>query len=204
MIRVAVIDAGIGNFPSLVSAFLRADVEAAVVKNPGELDAFDAAVLPGVGHWSQASHRLSSSGWSEAIVDFSHRGGRLLGVCLGMQLLGLSSDEGEGPGLGLIQMRTSANPSQNGRTENIGWNRVELLEGHKDWFGVDNGRAFYFTHKFSVAAPSLPTATLQSMDFAGAIAAVQSANIVGVQFHPERSGKSGIDFLSNIAKWASS
>lgn len=200
---MTIIDAGIGNLPSLVSAFLRVDVEAVIVSDPREFKPSDLAVLPGVGHWAPASERLKSSGWNDVISNYVSQNGRLLGICLGMQLLGQTSEEGFGYGLNLIHMKTLANSGLSGRSENLGWNRVDVLNDSKSWFGVDRDRAFYFTHKYSVQTNSSASAVLKSVDFAGVVAGVQMGNVIGVQFHPERSGKSGIDFLSNVSKWAS-
>jgi glutamine amidotransferase len=201
--KVTIIDAGIGNLPSLVSAFNRLDLECEVVSNPEDFKMTMLTVFPGVGHWSRATSRLLESGWSEAIQEYVQRGGNLFGICLGMQLLGRTSEEAEGLGLGLLPMSTELNKSHGSRVENLGWNRVQAPEwSSHDWLGVENGRAFYFTHKYSVSTLNPQQSTLLSTDFPGVVAAVQLNNVIGVQFHPERSGKSGLDLLAKVVEWA--
>ena len=202
MRKVTIVDAGIGNLPSLMSAFLRVDAEVIIAETPINLNDADLVVLPGVGHWTPAAKRLQETGWDQEIRSHALRGKPLLGICLGMQLLGVTSEEGEGTGLSLIPMTTVANPETTGRRENLGWNRVTVAKRLESWMGIEDGRSFYFTHKFSVAPSSTEFEAIGSIDFPGVVAGVQSGNVIGVQFHPERSGKSGIDFLSCVIDWA--
>lgn len=196
---VGVIDSGIGTWSSVVNVFEYIGVEVAPVSNPKKLNSFSHVVLPGVGNFSKAANILSQSGWSQAIEAFVKRGDLLLGICLGMQLLGKSSEEGDAKGLGLLDF-TSVALSRLGpkRVPNIGWATLNHGENHPLMSGIGLDSKFYFSHGYAVNENAFCSIaqTVHNETFSSVVAEGQ---IFGVQFHPEKSHSQGRKLLSNFA-----
>lgn len=169
-----------------------------ICKNPQQLAECDVIVFPGVGNFSRASHYLDEGGWRKPLIQAVETGVPFLGVCLGMQLLGQGSDEGPGSGLGLFDFSVKKF-SQNNRVRvpHMGWNTVEWHGGLE----LEYDRSeFYFTHSFAVLETGSWTVgtTNNGIAFTSAIA---YKNVLGVQFHPEKSHYFGrsliLSFLEN-------
>ncbi len=204
---IAVIDMGMGNIGSVARALKFLDIAHAVCADPAGVRTAGALILPGVGNFAEASRRLAESGMGDAITDtLKARPTPILGICLGMQLLATSGDEGsEGtpvPGLGLIRGHVAAlrrnDPSL--RIPHVGWNDVH--GGSMAMFaGVPDGACFYFVHSYAMQLhEDIPYATT---DYGGeVVAAVASGLIWGAQFHPEKSQDAGLKVLRNFAALA--
>jgi glutamine amidotransferase len=209
---IGIIDAGIGNVGSIRNMFRKIGATAEVVNDADGVARAHKLVLPGVGAFDSGMARLHGSGLLPAIerralVDRVP----VLGICLGMQLMTLGSDEGRTPGLGWVQARTLAFGGdvqallQNGRTvrlrvPHMGWNRVTTTRAHPLVAGVDADSAFYFVHSYHVQAADRDSLLLEcnyGLDFA---AALQQGNLMGVQFHPEKSHRHGMLVLRNFAE----
>jgi len=204
---ITVIDIGMGNIGSVARALKFLDVAHTVCAEPAGVRSAGALILPGVGSFAEATRRLAASGMDDAITDsVKVRQTPILGICLGMQLLATSGDEGaEGApvsGLGLIRGHVAAlrrnDPSL--RIPHMGWNDVQ--GGSMAMFaGVRNGACFYFVHSYAMQLDEdIPYATT---DYGGeVVAAVASGPVWGAQFHPEKSQDAGLQVLRNFVALA--
>ena len=195
--RVTVIDYKAGNLTSVLKALrhLGAEVEVtdgdvALVENAERI------VLPGVGHF-HATERLDSTGLTPAIRAAIAREVPFLGICVGMQWLYAGSSEAPSqPGLAYFQERCVRFPESYEKVPHVGWNSLGVRSGSRLLAGVDAGEFVYFTHSYK-APVTLETAAVTRYiePFA---AAVECANVFGVQFHPEKSGETGLKILHNF------
>jgi glutamine amidotransferase len=206
MNHVEILDLGINNLKSLASALQglnRCTVSiidrATKSSNPSLL------VIPGVGSFGTAVDRLNSRGFTELINGYNAESRSIFGICLGMQLLAYSSSESESiPGLGLIPGEVKLLPtSETTRVPSVGWQDVNISETGQKYFSEFSGQDFYFTHSYyfspEYAELSFITASHGEMEFS---AGVVKENVIGVQFHPEKSSTSGTKFLSRVLDWA--
>lgn len=201
--RPAIIDTGIGNFGSIANALRRAGGAPYIAADPAALDRCTHIVLPGVGNFDAAIRILDQRGLRPAL---SRRvlddGVPALGICLGMQLLGISSEEGQMAGLGWLPGRTvrlhPASANGNLRVPHIGWDGIVVRRASALLEGLDEGARFYFVHSYHYLDAS-DEDTVAITDYGGTFAAIlRHANIVGTQFHPERSGGAGLRLLENF------
>ena len=192
---IAIIDTGCANIFSVQAALDRLGADHILAPAPGEAREATHLVLPGVGTARAAMRALESRGWVTAL-----RGERrpLLGICLGMQLLFEHSEEGDVDGLGLISgMVRRIEPSDDLVWPHMGWNQLQLIKPGNPLFDeVADGSHAYFVHGFAVPVGDTTIATTRYGDDFSAI--VQQGNIVGCQFHPERSSDLGSIMLSNF------
>ncbi len=194
MTDVAIIDNGGANIASLRYALERLGVSARLTADPAALRAAPRVILPGVGAAADAMQRLAALDLVETIRALTQP---VLGICLGMQLLFESSDEGDRPCLGLLPARVERFPDRKGYpVPHMGWNQLEF-EGEPPLLrGIRRGAHVYFVHSY--AAPLGPW-TLATADYGGPFSAVvQRENFFGAQFHPERSGSVGARLLNNF------
>jgi imidazole glycerol-phosphate synthase subunit HisH len=177
---IGVIDYGVGNVQAFLTLYYRLGIQACRVQSPLDLDAVSRVVLPGVGHFDRAMHKLNSSGLRERLTErVLKEGVPLLGVCVGMQMLAASSTEG---------------------TPHMGWNDVEFVYGSDLWNRIEGSPPrFYFLHSYCFEATESAVVAARS-DYGESIAAaVSSGNIHGVQFHPEKSHRWGERLLARFA-----
>ncbi len=193
---VGIIDYGVGNLFSLQSSFRAIGQEAFVSGDPEALSKADRLVLPGVGAFEDAAKKLCSSGLDAFVRQQAAKGKPLLGICLGMQLLFEKSYEyGEHEGLGLLkgQVVPMENRIPNGlKIPHMGWNALQVSRGRL-LEGLD-GAYVYFVHSFFAdgCEASLAAVTEYGIPIT---AAVEQENLFGCQFHPEKSGKAGLEIL---------
>lgn len=177
MSDVVVVDYGAGNTRSVRAALTHLGRTSVVSSDPSEIAASDFVILPGVGSARSAMEHLDSTGAATALRDRFVAGHRILGICLGMQLALEHTDEDGGvDGIGLL--RGSVQRLRDGRVPRLGWANVE------PW-----GDAYYFAHSFAAQSPD-GVATSE-----GVTVAVERGSFLGVQFHPEKSGSAGLNFL---------
>ena len=200
--RVAIVDYGMCNLDSVRRAFEEVGARPFVTDDPGDLDAADRIVLPGVGAFPDAMHNLRARGLDEALAkQVLHERAPFLGVCLGMQLMAAVGEEVElTTGLEWIDARvvrfvaTEADP----RVPHVGWNEVTPSEESSLFAGIPARADFYFVHSFHVACAS-PDDVLATTPYCGGFtAAVQRGDAYGVQFHPEKSQRWGLQLLANF------
>lgn len=193
--KIVVPDLGLSNLWSARRALEELGHEVEPARGPEPLFSARMIVLPGVGSFSEAARRLKESGLGPAIRDAAARGAGVLGICLGMQLLFESSDEGgESRGLGLLPGRVSR-LSGGARVPHVGWNRVASTPRGASLFGEGGGRNYYFVHSF-VARPACDDVVLaRCLHGESFAAAVGEGRLLGFQFHPEKSGEAGVRLL---------
>jgi len=202
---IAIIDYGLGNIQAFVNVYNRLGIPVSVAKTADELKAANKLILPGVGAFDHAMELLESSGMRQALDHLVlNQKVPILGICVGMQILAESSDEGKLDGLGWIPGHVRAFKSQPGASElplpHMGWNDVHVSGGHKLFKGLEEEARFYFLHSYffeSLHQDSVIATASYGLDFC---CAVQSDNVYGVQFHPEKSHHFGTDLLKNFAE----
>jgi glutamine amidotransferase len=196
---IAVVDYGAGNLVSIEQGLTASGAEVVIARDRAPFVTADAVVVPGVGAAAPAMDRLRDAGLVDPIVGWIAADKPLLGVCLGLQLLFDASDEDGAQTFGVLPGR--AQRLENAPTlPHIGWNQVVRRRDHPLFDGIDDGADFYFVHSYAGA----PTETAADVVLAetehGArfVSAVARGNLLGVQFHPERSGDDGLRLLANF------
>ena len=195
---VAIIDYGVGNLFSLRSSFSAIGQEASVTSDPEEILAADRIILPGVGAFRDAAEKLRATGLDRTVKDAAASGKPLLGICLGMQLLFERSFEyGEYEGLGLLkgEIRPIAERIPSGlKIPQMGWNSLRILHSSPLLKNTKDGEYVYFVHSYS--AVGCEDSLLAVTNYGTALTAcVGRDNVFGCQFHPEKSGETGLRIL---------
>ena len=197
MIRVAVADYGAGNLVSIGRALEVVGAEPIVIRDAEALRGADALIVPGVGAAGPAMERLRRRGLVDPIRSWIAQDRPFLGICLGLQLLFDGSDEDGSATLGALAGRTIL-LADAPTLPHIGWNTVERTDAHPLFDGIADGAAFYFVHSY-VAAPTDSDLVIGDSEHGSRFAAaIAQGNLLGVQFHPERSGPDGLRLLSNF------
>ncbi|HMM82453.1 MAG TPA: imidazole glycerol phosphate synthase subunit HisH [Terrimesophilobacter sp.] len=205
-IEVEVLDLGINNLASLCRGFTEAGaIELRTVSSGDESRGADLLVLPGVGAYGAAMQELAVRGLDKVVAEHVSSGGHLFGVCLGMQLLGTGSEESPSvAGLDFIpgQVRKLVSTSD-ARVPNVGWTGLTRAKQTDGFATLDSPLDFYFVHSFSLA-PDDASTILATSDFGGQdfVSGVLSGNVLGFQFHPEKSSRSGKLLLADVLGWA--
>jgi glutamine amidotransferase len=195
--RVTVIDYKAGNLTSVLKALRHLGVEVEVTDSDlGMVAAAERIVLPGVGHFA-ATHRLDATGLTAAIRRAIARGVPFLGICVGMQwLYAGSTEESTQPGLGQFPQTCARFSDGPEKVPHVGWNSLKVRANSRLLAGVEDGEFVYFTHSYRAPVTANTAATADYIEtFA---AAVESGNVMGVQFHPEKSGETGLKILRNF------
>ena len=198
--RVTVIDYKAGNLTSVLKALRHLGAEPQVTDSDLALvEAAERIVLPGVGHF-QATERLDATGLTSAVRAAIARGVPFLGICVGMQWLYAGSTEAPNqPGLGYFAEQCTRFSEGREKVPHVGWNSIDVRNGSRLLAGVERGEYVYFTHSYKAPVTSDTAAVTQYIEpFA---AAVERSNVMGVQFHPEKSGATGLKILSNFLAW---
>ncbi len=191
---IAIVDYGVGNLRSVERALLHVGAEPRLTADGDELQRADGMVLPGVGAFAPALEKLSESGLGRRVVELAKKGKPVLGVCLGYQLLFEESMEhGRHQGLGLLDGRV-VKVTRSGRLPVIGWSRLEQTEVSPLWQGIADRAYFYFVHSYT---PEGSRHAIASTEHSPAAAAAR-VNVMGTQFHPEKSGPDGLRLYENF------
>lgn len=202
---IAVVDYGMGNLLSVTKALEALGAQVRLVRAGAELGGADALVVPGVGAFPDAMERLAAAGLDAALVEAARAGVPLLGICLGLQVLFEASDEGQGArGLGLLPGRVTRLPGGGGlKIPHMGWNSV-TWESFPLFEGLEPGAYFYFVHSFAVPAGGEDGPDDGGVQVARChygrpfVAAAARGAVMGTQFHPEKSGRTGLRLLENF------
>jgi imidazole glycerol-phosphate synthase subunit HisH len=198
---ISILNYGIGNTGSILNMLRKLRVDANVVSTPESVLTAKRLLLPGIGAFDACMGALQGSGLRECVPDFAATGRPLLGICVGMQMLTLDSEEGVTPGLGLIRAHTKRfAPTPGLRIPHMGWDTVRwVIPDHPLASGLTSDSRFYFVHSYRVVceltANSLAVCTYGE-EFA---AAIVDHNVAGVQFHPEKSHLFGLQLLKNFS-----
>ncbi|HEY8841742.1 MAG TPA: imidazole glycerol phosphate synthase subunit HisH [Candidatus Dormibacteraeota bacterium] len=193
---IAVVDYGVGNVRSVERALVHAGAYPQLTADPDELDDADGIVLPGVGAFGPALEKLTAAGLGRRVVELARRGTPILGVCLGYQLLFEESMEhGRHQGLGLLP-GTVREVDNSELLPVIGWCRVTQTDHTPLWDGIADGSYMYFVHSYT------PDSTKHSIGATEHSPAAASArrNVMGTQFHPEKSGADGLRIYDSFVK----
>jgi glutamine amidotransferase len=202
---VALVDYGLGNLRSATRGLERAGARVSLTDDPGALDDADGIVLPGVGAFSEGMENAEPV--RDALVDAAGAGRPLFGICLGMQMLLTSSEEadrvgqGDAQGLDLVPGR-NVRFREGQKVPHMGWNELSVEREHPLVEGVD-GRYAYFVHSY-YASPDDEAAVVATTDYGvrfPSVVANEAGNVFGTQFHPEKSGETGLRILRNFVEY---
>ena len=200
---IGILDLGMGNLRSVSNALYSLGYDFAVINEPGQTQDISHLVIPGVGAYTKAMRRLEEQNLKQYVLRFVSSGRPLLGICLGMQLLSERGEEGgDTEGLGLIPGKVCKfSDSPQIATPHVGWNSVRQLIDHPIFYKVKQDADFYFVHSYYFdcsAASSIYAVTEYGRDFSSVVG---RENVVGVQFHPEKSQVNGMRLLENFCGW---
>jgi len=207
--KIAVVDYGMGNLRSVAKALEHVAPRAQVVvtSDPGQVAAAERVVFPGQGAMPDCMRELESRGLRAAVIQASNSK-PFLGICIGLQMLFESSEEGNVAGLAVLPGRVSRFPdamrdSAGARLKvpHMGWNQVRQEAAHVLWAGIPDGARFYFVHSFYVVPGEAGLAAGCSEYGVRFTCAVARDNIFAVQFHPEKSQAEGLRLLANFVNW---
>lgn len=200
-LSVAVIDYGMGNIGSICKMLRLVGAEPVVSSDPKQLEAADKLVLPGVGHFDRAMSNLTAAGLAEPLKELVQgKQMPILGICLGMQLMCGSSEEGTQPGLGFLDARVRRFEPEDRRLKvpHMGWREVEIARPSGLLAGIDAESRFYFVHSYYVDCAVESDVLARSTYGKPFVSAFSRDNVHGVQFHPEKSHKFGIRVFRNF------
>jgi glutamine amidotransferase len=200
--KIAIVDYGMGNLRSVANAFEAVGWPAQIASMPGELEAADKIVLPGVGAFGDGMRNLRERGWVAALEsEVRQKGKPFLGLCLGLQLIARSSTEhGQHQGLGWIdgEVVRLEPSSPELRVPHIGWNSVQAVQRGGLFARLGERCDFYFVHSY-VLRPKDASVVSGLFDYGGSfVASVETRNLYATQFHPEKSQKHGLAILANF------
>jgi glutamine amidotransferase len=201
---IAIINYGSGNIKAIGNIYKNLNIPFFVADQPGDLDKASKIILPGVGAFDQAIKELEKSEMRESLDEHVlHQRKPVLGICVGMQLLAGSSEEGILKGLGWIDGTVKkfdhANFHQATHLPHMGWNNVEPVKENQLFKDVDLSIGYYFLHSYYFSC-NRQEDVLAVTNYGGQFAsAVNSGNIYGAQFHPEKSHSGGIQLLKNFS-----
>ncbi|WP_415629919.1 imidazole glycerol phosphate synthase subunit HisH [Nocardioides dubius] len=178
-------------------------VSAALVSTPEEVGSARRILLPGVGKFDRGMEGLEQRGLDAAIQEAALGGRPVLGICLGMQLLTKRSEEGQRTGLGLVDVETVRLDDHEGSVTvpHMGWGWVRPVAAHPVLDGLDFPARFYFAHSFAVPADGAATTLAVSRHGSFLSSVIGRENVLGAQFHPEKSHVFGMQFLERFGSW---
>jgi glutamine amidotransferase len=206
VVRIAVVDYGMGNLRSVSKALERVapGKDVLVTSDPAAIRAAERVVVPGQGAMPDCMRQLAASGARDAVVEAA--GSKpFLGICIGLQMLFERGEEGDTPGLGILPGRVPrfamSGPHASLKIPHMGWNEVRQARPHALWQGIGDGSRFYFVHSY-YPRPADAALTAATCEYGASFTcAVARDNIFAVQFHPEKSQNSGLRLLSNFVQW---
>jgi len=203
---IVIVDYGLGNLGSMANMLKKIGTEVAVSSDPSIIGTAHKLILPGVGTFDEGMMNLQLSSGLVKVLNKRVLEDKIpvLGVCLGMQLLGKRSEEGQLPGLGWLDAKTIRfkfqDANANLKIPHMGWNQLTVCQTHLLFAGLEEVNRFYFVHSYHVVCANpnnILSTTSYGLDFTSAIV---KDNIMGVQFHPEKSHKFGMRLLKNFVE----
>ena len=207
--KIVIINTRAANVHSVDKALRKVGANPVITSDPEELASADAAVLPGVGASDAVMTALNSLGLTDPVKQFAASGKPLLCICIGLQVLFNSSEEGDLPGLGLVQGSVKLIPSgmkdklgNKMKVPHIGWNEVHFTDGETErnpiFRGIPQGSHFYFVHSYRCVPDEQSEVAATANYGVEVCAAVVRRNVIGTQFHPEKSGSIGLQIYKNF------
>ncbi|MDQ2055794.1 imidazole glycerol phosphate synthase subunit HisH [Halobellus sp. H-GB7] len=203
--EVVLVDYGLGNLRSAQRGLERAGASVSITDDPADFEAADGIVLPGVGAFSEGMENAGP--FREPLAAAAERGQPIFGICLGMQMLLTTSEEADHAGQGQVEgldfvPGTNVRFDQDQKVPHMGWNELHVERDHPLVEGVD-GEYAYFVHSY-YAEPDDPDAVVATTDYGvrfPAVIANEAGNVFGTQFHPEKSGETGLQILRNFVEY---
>ena len=197
---IAIIDYGAGNIQSVVKAFHFIGCDVQVTQDPEQLKEADAAILPGVGAFGDSMACLKQSGMVQPVLDFIGSQKPFLGICLGLQLLFEESEETPGvSGLGVFKGKICKIPEETGlKIPHIGWNSLNIQDQQGLFLNLPGHPYVYFVHSYYLRAEDRGIVSATAEYGVTIDASIHSRNVYAAQFHPEKSGKIGLQMLKNF------
>ena len=207
MVNVSIVDFGLSNLNSVISACEQVGMKVTIVSNPKQILNSDALILPGVGAFGNAMKNLKKNGTDKSIIEFYKKGKQIFGICLGMQLLfDESVENGKFKGLGIIKGKVRKFDKKYDIVPNIGWNKISVMKknitkNEKSTLNISNNQFFYFVHSY-YCEPNDKKNSSSNSNFGKFTfcSSILHKNIEAYQFHPEKSGKNGLKIYNNIKK----
>ncbi len=200
-VPVTVVDYGAGNLVSIEQALTTAGAVVRRVERADRIGDPALLVVPGVGAAAPAMERLRAGGFERAILDWIAADRPFLGICLGLQLLFETSNEDQARTFGVLRghtVRLEGAPT----LPHIGWNQVERRRHHRAFAGIAPDADFYFVHSYAGAPDDEEVVLAETAHGTRFVSAVARGNLLGVQFHPERSGSDGLRLVANVVRIA--
>ena len=200
---IAIVNYGLGNLGSLLNMFRRIGVQASLENDPEIILKANKLVLPGVGAFDTAIRKINKQNGLREVLNHKAKKDKvpILGICLGMQILTNSSEEGKSPGFGWIPAKTLKFPQNKIlKVPHMGWNTTKIMYQNSLTNNINENARYYFVHSYYVKVDQKKFSLMKTnygIDFDSAIL---KDNIFGVQFHPEKSHKFGIEILKNFSK----
>lgn len=194
---ITVANVGLGNFASVANMYKFLEIDVQIIEDPQTITEVTHLILPGVGAFDPAMRSLEKSGWKDAILELTPDT-KLLGVCLGMHLLTNGSEEGLLPGLGLIDASCKRFNETNLRVPHIGWNNVAPKKKNS-LLSLEDSSYFYFSHSYFVECGNQELALAMTTYGQTFTSYFSQGNVHGVQFHPEKSHRYGMNLLRKFA-----
>ncbi len=201
---ISIVDYGMGNLRSVLKAFENQGFAVSITSSPDDINKANGLVLPGVGAFGECMANLNRLGLVEPIKDYINSGRPFLGICLGFQILFEESEESPGvKGLGLFKGRVVRFPDfgeKRIKVPQMGWNTINFDSSSHVLNNIPEGTWFYFVHSYYVDPEKNGLSIITSNYGIEFTAAVEKENIFACQFHPEKSGRYGLDLVKNFAK----
>ena len=202
---IGIIDYGSGNVQAIATIYKNLNINYQVITKPEDLDRTDKLILPGVGAFDSTMQQLIDSGLKDKLNELVlDKKIPILGICVGLQVMGYKSDEGDLPGLGWIAGKVTRFDDTKikfkPKLPHMGWNTINDVQNHKLFQGIDNDFGFYFVHSFYFECEKEQN-ILTTSNYGGEFTSSIYANhIFGTQFHPEKSHGNGVQLLKNFAE----
>ena len=198
---IAIIDYGAGNIQSVSKALAHIGCEAFITRDKDKILKADGAVLPGVGSFGDTMDTMTEYGIKDTVIEYAKSGKPFLGICLGLQLLFPKSEESpEAEGLGIFDGSITKIPSGEGlKIPHIGWNSLDIKKSDGLFKGIGKNPYVYFVHSYFLNASDKSIVSAQTEYGVTIDAAVEQGNVYATQFHPEKSGETGLKILRNFA-----
>ncbi len=195
---IAIIDYGVGNLKSIYNSLKRVGIDSIVTSEESVINKADKIILPGVGAFNDAMKCLNESGLVECVKENIKNGKPTLGICLGMQLLYEKSyEDGEFEGLGVLKGEV-VKLKEGVKIPHMGWNSLKKGTDHKIAEGIDEGEYVYYVHSYYVEPEDFNEVVFYSDYSVKVPGIVVKDNVIGMQFHPEKSGDTGLKLLKNF------
>ncbi|MBM3468429.1 MAG: imidazole glycerol phosphate synthase subunit HisH [Alphaproteobacteria bacterium] len=203
MSKIGIINPGYGNIYSIQNMLHHAGIMSKIIEAPVEVKEVEKVILPGVGAFDNCMHQYASQGFVEEILNHTHKGKHVLGICAGAQILGKSSEEGTAQGIGLLPFINVRFKQDYGLPiPHMGWSSLLITQHNHPLFRdiSQQQNRFYFVHSFHFQVEMRQHVLASSKYGYEFPSIVAKDNVMAVQFHPEKSQKHGIQFLKNFCE----